>query len=504
MILPPRGTATVTDRDSEATFVAQTGTDGSYGTFSITAAGVWSYSLDNSPGDTRGDATNALKAGQTESETFPITTSDGSSVNVTITVNGANDAAVFGTTGLTGSITEDADPNTTTGTAQVTDVDEEDNKFTAVTAPASVSGTYGSLTITEDGAWTYSLDNSNATVNALGQDATLADSLTIQAKDGTAGTITITITGVNDKSSIDVTGSGGAVTEDDTANATVTGTFTLTDPDTSPLPTITRETMTGTYGQLAIAPKTSGTNDGEYTWTYTLDNEDGDTDALAAGSTATETFTIAASDNGEAMVTISITGANDPATFSGPATRSGAVTEDAAVDTATGTITVSDVDGANALKEQADQTGSYGSLSVNHSTGTWTYTLTSSGDNARARATQALAGGETANETFTILAADDTETMVTITITGVNDAATIGGTMIGAITEGTASTTGTVTSTDVDGANTFKTEVSPTVSGTYGSLTITEDGAWTYSLDNSNAGGANDLLDGNEARNADR
>ena len=211
----------------------------------------------------------------------------------------------------------------------------------------------------------------------------------------------------------------------------------------------------------------------------------------------TETFTIAASDNGEAMVTISITGANDPATFSGTATRSGAVTEDATVDTATGTITVSDVDGANALKEQADQTGSYGSLSVNHSTGTWTYTLTNSGDNARARATQALAGGETATETFTILAADDTETMVTITITGVNDAATIGGTMIGAITEGTASTTGTVTSTDVDGANTFKTEVSPTT-GTYGSLTITNAGVWTYTLDNS-AGGATDLLDGNEA-----
>ena len=491
------GTATVTDRDSEATFVAQTGTDGSYGTFSITAAGVWSYSLDNSPGDNLGNATNALKAGQTESETFPITTSDGSSVSVTITVNGANDAAVFGTTGLTGSITEDAAPNTVTDTATSTDVDGEDNKFTAVTAPASVSGSYGSLTITEDGAWTYSLDNSNATVNALIQDATLTDSLTIQAKDGTAGTITITITGVNDKSSIDVTGSGGAVTEDDTANATVTGTFTLTDPDTSPLPMITEETRTGTYGRLAIAPKISGTNDGEYTWTYTLTNS-GDNDqaratqALAGGATATETFTIAASDNGEAMVTITITGVNDAATFSGPATRSGAVTEDATSNTATGTITVTDVDGANALKEQANQTGSYGSLSVDHSAGTWTYTLTNSGDNARARATQALADEETATETFTILAADDTETMVTITITGVNDAAVFGTTgLTGSITEDAApnTVTDTVTSTDVDGEdNKFTAVTAPaSVSGTYGSLTITEDGAWTYSLDNSNA-----------------
>ena len=489
--LTAEGTATVTDEDSEATFVAQTGTDGRYGTFSITTAGDWTYSLDNSPGDSLGNATNALKAGQTESETFPITTSDRNSVSVTITVNGANDAAVFGTTGLTGSISEDADPNTVTGTAQATDVDGDDNKFTAVTAPASVSGTYGSLTITEDGAWTYSLDNSNAMVNALGQDAPLTDSLTIQTADGTEGTITITITGVNDKSSIDVTGSEGAVTEDDTANATVTGTFTLTDPDTSPLPTITEETQTGTYGQLAIAVKTRGTNDGEYTWTYTLDNDDSDTNALTAGSTATETFTIAASDNGEAMVTISITGANDPATFSGPATRSGAVTEDATDNTDTGTITVSDVDGDNALKEQADQTGIYGSLSVDHSAGTWTYTLTNSGDNARARATQALAGGETANETFTLLAADDTETMVTITITGVNDAATIGGTVTGAISEDADPNTvkGTAQATDVDGDdNKFTAVTAPaSVSGSYGSLTITEDGAWTYSLDNSNA-----------------
>ena len=684
------GTATVTDEDSEATFVAQTDTAGSYGTFSVTTAGVWTYSLDNSPGDTRGDATNALKAGQTESETFPITTSDSNSVSVTITVNGANDAAVFGTTGLTGAISEDADPNTVTGTAQATDVDGEDNKFTAVTAPASVPGRYGSLTITEDGAWTYSLNNSNATVNALGQGATLTDSLTIQAADDTSTMLTITITGGNDKSSIDVTGSGGAVTEDDTANATVTGTFTLTDPDTSPLPTITEETRTGTYGQLAIAVKTSGINDGKYTWTYILDNDDGDTNALAAGATATETFTIAASDNGEAMVTISITGANDAATIGGmltgsvteddddadeaegtatitdvdgatftaqtdtngtygtfsiemdgewtytldnssPATnalgtgdeetdtfaiatndgstanvvitvrgsadigdiggvlsgsltedsstirvdgtatlprstsgggrdlfrsqsnrgtygtfgmrprggwhyildnkrretqglkanevvtdeftirsdsglegkviititgvndaatfsgtQSGAVTEDATLNTATGTITVTDVDGDNALKQQADQTGNYGSLSVNHSTGAWTYTLTNSGDNAQARATQALAGGKTATDTFTIQAKDGTAGTITITIRGVNDAATFSGTQTGAVTEDATlnTVTGTITVTDVDGDNAFKQQADQT--GSYGSLSVNHStGAWTYTLTNS-------------------
>ena len=37
------GTLTISDVDSPATFVAQTNTAGNYGTFSINAAGAWSY-----------------------------------------------------------------------------------------------------------------------------------------------------------------------------------------------------------------------------------------------------------------------------------------------------------------------------------------------------------------------------------------------------------------------------------------------------------------------------
>ena len=140
--LTAKGTATVTDGDSEATFTAQTDTAGSYGTFNITTAGVWSYSLDNSPGDSRGDATDALKAGQTESETFPITTSDGNSVNVTITITGVNDAATFSGT-QTGAVTEDATDNRATGTITVSDVDGDN----ALKQQADQTGSYGSLSV---------------------------------------------------------------------------------------------------------------------------------------------------------------------------------------------------------------------------------------------------------------------------------------------------------------------------------------------------------------------
>ena len=103
---------------------------------------------------------------------------------------------------LTGSITEDARPPIRSRAPRTsTDVDGEDNNaFTdGGTAPASVSGTYGSLTITSAGVWTYTLDNSaGGATDLLAGGATAPDTFTIMAADGTRGTVTITITGVDD------------------------------------------------------------------------------------------------------------------------------------------------------------------------------------------------------------------------------------------------------------------------------------------------------------------
>ena len=53
------------------------------------------------------------------------------------------------------------------------------------TATASASG-YGSYTLTADGLWTYTLDNSNADVQTLNVGQTLTDSFTATTVDGTA------------------------------------------------------------------------------------------------------------------------------------------------------------------------------------------------------------------------------------------------------------------------------------------------------------------------------
>ena len=67
----------------------------SYGSYTLTASGVWIYRLDNSNA-----AVQALNAGQTLTDTFTVTTVDGTTQVVTITIHGANDAAVI--SGVTG------------------------------------------------------------------------------------------------------------------------------------------------------------------------------------------------------------------------------------------------------------------------------------------------------------------------------------------------------------------------------------------------------------------
>ena len=445
--------------------------DGTYGSLSIDSTGRWLYILDSQNSNTQ-----ALRVGQQETETFEVEAirlagdEEQLKATITITVTAANQPAVFDATTLTGAITEDT--ATTSGTVRATDADGDDNKFTAAGSSNPISGSYGSLTINEDGAWTYTLDNSLAAVQALGQGATLQDGLAIQAADGTAGTLVITITGADDQATIggDLAGS---VTED-AMETMATGTVTLSDIDGGS--SLTAQTNTpGKYGTLSLNA-TSGV------WTYSLDNSDSDTQALRAGQTVNdETFDIADLGNGaSATVTISITGADDPTSIDGD--LAGSVTEDATETMATGTVT-SSVDDAT-FAAQTNASGRYGTFGL-ATTGDWTYSLDNNDTD-----TNALADGVEVTDSFTIAASDGSTAAVVITVTGANDAASITGTLTGSVMEdGTLTASGTAQVTDVDmDDNKFTAAGSSNpISGTYGSLTITEDGAWTYSLDNSNA-----------------
>lgn len=185
--------------------------------------------------------------------------------------------------------------------------------------------------------------------------------------------------------------------------------------------------------------------------------------------------------------TITITGLNDAATITGD--TSGAVVEDTALTggqlTETGTLTVNDVDAGQAIFSTSvtGQAGNLGSLVITEA-GVWSYTL----DNSLP-SVQELAAGVQITDSFTVVSFDGTATEnIVITITGVNDAATITGNNEGGVTEDdsdpTLTTSGNLSVTDVDAGEAVFDAVVIDVDSPLGALTIDAAGAWNYSLDN--------------------
>ena len=102
--------------------------------------------------------------GEPETLTDVITvTADGTQTTVTITINGTNDLPEIGGT-ATGSVTEDDPINTVSGQLSITDQDVGEAVFIA---QSNASTPYGTFSILADGAWTYTIDNGNDTVQAL-------------------------------------------------------------------------------------------------------------------------------------------------------------------------------------------------------------------------------------------------------------------------------------------------------------------------------------------------
>ena len=137
-------------------------------------------------------------------------------------------------------------------------------------------------------------------------------------------------------------------------------------------------------------------------------------------------------------------------------------------------------------------TGPFGTLYVDSTTGAYTFVPNSGAINALQAPT---------TESFTITVSDGTlsaSRAFTININGVNDAAIISGTATGSAVEaggvanatpGTPTATGTLTDTDVDNPpNTFTAVSSPTASaGGYGTFTMTAAGVWTYTINEANS-----------------
>jgi len=454
-----RGELEVKDQDhGQSSVQAVASQAGTYGSFSIDAKGHWTYVMNNSLA-----ATQALAQGEKGTDSFVVWSKDGSaSQTVTVTLKGVNDEATI--TGQdTGSVSEDAAPNTATGKLIVNDVDNGENTVVPITAQA---GAYGSFSIVADGSWTYTLDNSLLAVQSLPAGVTLTESFVVWSNDsqlftasddhdsdnedgdkedghdeksesdhhapsykGASKVVTVTIVGTNDAAVISGS-STGAVTEE--LSLGTSGQLSVVDIDTGESSFQAQSNTVGTFGSLSI--DTAGA------WSYALNNGADNVQALASGETATDTFVVKSYDGTEQQITLTVTGTNDVATISG--TSTGAVTEDTALSTGAA-LAVADVDHGEAVfQAQAGVAATYGSFDM-AADGNWTYALNNTAANV-----QALAADEQVTDSFTATSFDGTASqLVTVTITGTNDDPT--GSATAALAAGTEDSAYTVSASSL-------------------------------------------------------
>ncbi len=495
---------------------------GTYGTLTLNSiTGQYLYVLDNSD-----PAVQGLGRNDSVTETFTIVVRDehgkGTETQLTVTINGANDAPVISSApGLT--VTEATTPTSSASAKLVfTDADITDTHTFGVSTTdgqqgSSALGIYGTLTIDSNGNYTYVLDNSNPDIQKLAQGQTTTETFTVYVSDGLKTVqkdITVTIKGTNTAPTIEsfdnmlVTTEGGSnvsgiVVGADVDNGARLSYFVGGDSAANS----SAKAVTGQFGTLSID------NNGKYTYSL-IDNK---ALAINPGEVREDTFTIFVKDEYGALaketVTVSVTGTEStPIITAAPGIT---VREDEILDNQA-TLTVLDdardmgnhtfgVSVAGNGSFAGTATGAYGKLVID-ANGTYTYYL----DNDLG-SVQALGKGESVNEHFTIQVTDPqgntTTKDIVVKVEGTNDAPVISAwePAHGDITEGSGQAiTGNVVATDVDtndvlsyfvGAANAGSSNSQTYKGTYGTVTITADGKYSYVLH----AGADMLAQGQQA-----
>ena len=474
-----------------------------------------------------GSVTYDHDGSQTASDLFDFTVDDGAgtttSATFNFTVTNVNDAPVITDGPDSANLTETNAGLTSSGALTVTDVDQLD-VVTAAVESVVVTGTgASSLPLGLDNAalqnllsvsptailsdtqttnaliWNF---NSGAeTFDFLADGETLVLTYTVRANDNAAiplsdiETVTVTITGTNDRPTITVVDVTGAVIEDATTptltdNGSVTfGELDETDVITSSV-ALTNTATTGpaipaglaTALASAVTLNQTGTNDGSIAWDFNVANSL--VQYLADGETITLTYAVTVTDDsgtGTASttqdVTVTITGTNDQPAIT-VVDVVGAVVEDATTPnlTDTGSVTFAEVDETDVLTSSVALTGTAttgpaipaGLATALASAVTLNQTGTNDGSiawdfNVANSLVQYLVDGETITLTYTITVTDDSGTAnvattqdITVTITGTNDAPVItiesGDSAAETLAENNATltTSGTLTTSDID------------------------------------------------------
>ena len=236
---------------------------------------------------------------------------------LTITLTGENDAPDARPDSADGSLIEAGSGvdgvDSAEGNVLTNDSDAEGDslKVTEVDGLAgnvgqTIVGIYGSVTINEDGSWTYNLDNSDPDTEALGSGTSIVDTFNYTVADslGATGTAMLSISIIGSDDNIaPVAMNDFFETDENTALAIGVEELLDNDSDADPEDTLTVFNVFGALGSVSL--------NGD---TVTYDPA-GAFDWLNMNETATDTFTYTITDgNGEfaqATVTVTITGSFD-------------------------------------------------------------------------------------------------------------------------------------------------------------------------------------------------
>ena len=309
-LLEVGGKLEIIDNDAgEDSFIARR-IDGDYGNLVIDQTGNWNYSADN-----RQPAIQNLAGNAKLMDNLPISSVDGTTLTVAITIigvadsdNGSNTSAII-SGDISGSLTEDNNPDSngfliSSGALSITDIDAGESSFIATT----YNGNYGLLEIDTGGNWRYSANNNQNAIQSLNTGDSVSDSLTVSSLDGTTQTITMTIFGV-DEANIPAIISGqdsANLTEDiDPDNDNLleaSGQLTITDSNAGEAAFVSA-TIIGNYGTLTI--NTSGF------WNYAANNNQSVIQNLNAGASLFDNLIVSSLDGTTHAIVITIAGVNE-------------------------------------------------------------------------------------------------------------------------------------------------------------------------------------------------
>jgi len=406
----------------------------------------------------------SLAVGETATDTFKYTVTDGQggtdTATVTVTISGVNDDPT-----AVGDNVDSTDATSSFTTADVLVNDSDlDTSDTLSISDLDTSGTAGLVTNNSDGTFGY---DPNGVFESLAVGETATDSFKYTVTDGQGGTdtatVTVTISGVNEAPT--AVGDNGGSTANSASFTTANVLVNDSDPDTSDTLSVSALDTSGTAGLV--------TNNSDGTFGY---DPNGAFDSLAGGASTTDTFKYTVTDGqggtDTATVTVTVTG---PANVPPVAADDNAATDEATPTTISVLANDSDSDGGTTNVQAVDTSGTTGTVTNNGS----------DVDYDPNGQFESLAVGETATDTFKYTMNDghggtDTAT-VTVTISGVNDDPTAVGDDVDSTDATSSFTTANVlvNDSDPDTSDTLSVSALDT-SGTAGLVSNNSDGTFGY------------------------